>query len=156
MNRLTDYGIVLLTALATEGGSGLPARELAARTALPLPTVVKLLKLLGRAGLLVSHRGTKGGYSLARPAREVSMAEVIEALEGPLGITECHVPESCEHESLCPTRPNWMKVNRVLHDALERLTLEEMTRVTAPREPEPAFAGSGMPALPTAARSVVR
>ncbi len=128
MNKLTDYGVVLLTTFAREPAKGISARELSARTGIPQPTVVKLLKTLLKAGLLVSQRGTKGGYSLARTPEEVPVSTVIEALEGPLAITECSVPGSCEHERLCLARPNWTAVNQVIQEALSKVTLAEMTR----------------------------
>jgi len=138
MNKLTDYGVVLLTTFAREPAQGISARELSERTGIPQPTVVKLLKTLLKAGLLVSQRGTKGGYALARTPGEIPVSAVIEALEGPLAITECNVPGSCEHEKMCPARPNWTAVNAVIHEALARLTLAEMTRPAPPRPPCPA------------------
>ena len=84
MNKLTDYGVVLLTTFARDPGQGISARELSMRTGIPQPTVVKLLKTLLKAGLLVSQRGTKGGYALSQPPEEVPVSAVIEALEGPL------------------------------------------------------------------------
>ena len=92
MNKLTDYGVVLLTTFAREPAQGISARELSTRTGIPQPTVVKLLKTLLKAGLLVSQRGTKGGYALAKLPEEVPVSAVIEALEGPLAITECSMP----------------------------------------------------------------
>ena len=89
ITKQTDYGIVLLTHLAAHPDRHFNAPELAAEARLPLPMVSKILKLLAREGLLASHRGVKGGYSLARPAEEISMAEIIAALEGPIAITEC-------------------------------------------------------------------
>ena len=144
MNKLTDYGVVLLTTFAREPEHGISARELSTRTGIPQPTVVKLLKTLLKAGLLVSQRGTKGGYALAKLPEEVPVSAVIEALEGPLAITECGTPGTCEHEKVCPARPNWTAVNAVIHEALSRLTLAEMTR------PAPARAPCPTPLLPTA------
>ena len=150
MNKLTDYGVVLLTTFAHEPGLGISARELSLRTGIPQPTVVKLLKTLLKAGLLVSQRGTKGGYSLSRPPDEVPVSTIIEALEGPVAITECNVPGACEHERRCPARPNWAAVNEVIHDALSRLTLAQMTRPVAAR-PRPAMQ---LPTLEAPPRSV--
>lgn len=131
MTRLTDYGIMLLTHIA--GDPELlthNARDLAARSHLPLPTVSKILKVLARQGLLVAHRGVKGGFSLARRPEEVSVAEIISALEGPIAITECsvHAPRRCELERLCPVGSNWQRINQVVREALENITLSEMTR----------------------------
>ena len=113
ITKQTDYGIVLLTHLAAHAERQYNAPELAAEARLPLPMVSKILKLLAREGLLASHRGVKGGYSLARPAEEISMAEIIAALEGPIAITECISVESdCSHEALCPVRANWQPHQR--------------------------------------------
>jgi FeS assembly SUF system regulator len=129
MTRLTDYGVVLLTHIARE-----PTRltrnapELAAAAHLPLPTVSKILKILAREGLLVPHRGAKGGFSLARPAADITVAEIISALEGPIALTECsgHSRERCEIESLCPVSTPWRRINRAVFDALRCITLAEM------------------------------
>lgn len=132
MSKLTDYGILLLTHFATHPEQeGWSARELAAETRLPLPTVGKLLKTLTHEGLLTSHRGIKGGYSLARRPDEMTVASIVSALEGPIAITECNMPVAagpglCEHERGCPLRPNWQVVNRAIHDALESVTLAQM------------------------------
>jgi len=129
MTKLTDYGIMLLTHFARQpDGSMYNARDLAAAAGLPVPTVGKILKMLAREDLLVSHRGSKGGYSLARQPHEISVAEIIGALEGPVGLTECSVgPGTCDQESRCPTRSNWNRINRVVLEALKGITLSEMT-----------------------------
>ena len=90
ISKLADYGVSLLAALAADrGGEPHTARGMAGRVGLPLPTVSKILKALSRQGLLVSHRGVRGGYVLARPPEEITVAEIIRALEGPIGMTEC-------------------------------------------------------------------
>ena len=151
MNKLTDYGVVLLTTFARDPGQGISARELSMRTGIPQPTVVKLLKTLLKAGLLVSQRGTKGGYSLSRSPEEIPVSTIVEALEGPVAITECNVPGTCEHERRCPARPNWAAVNEVIHEALSRLTLAQMTRPVPAARPRPAMQ---LPALEAPPRSV--
>jgi FeS assembly SUF system regulator len=129
MTKLTDYGIVILTHFANHDDRvAHTARELAQETRLPLPTVGKLLKQLSRGGLLVSHRGTKGGYTLVRPPQEITVSSIIAALEGPVSITECNTPGMCEHERFCSVRPNWQVINRTILAALEGLTLAEMAR----------------------------
>src|SRR4051794_5397299 len=129
ITKQTDYGIVLLTHLAAHAERQYAAPELAAEARLPLPMVSKILKLLARDGLLASHRGVKGGYSLARPAEEISMAEIIAALEGPIAITECISVESdCSHEALCPVSANWRRINQAVRTALEGVSLAEMAR----------------------------
>jgi FeS assembly SUF system regulator len=129
ITKQTDYGIVLLTHLAANAERQYAAPELAAEARLPLPMVSKILKVLARDGLLASHRGVKGGYSLARAAEEISMAEIIAALEGPIAITECISVESdCSHEALCPVRGNWQRINLAVRTALEGITLAEMAQ----------------------------
>jgi Rrf2 family protein len=97
-------------------------------TRVPLPTVSKILKALAHAGVLVSHRGVGGGFALARPAEAISVGAVIEALEGPIALTEClgDDPHSCDIEAGCPVRSNWERINRVVRDALEGLSIADM------------------------------
>ena len=132
MSKLTDYGIVLLAELGSlHGENPHNARELAARTHLPLPVVSKLLKALAREGILVSHRGSKGGYGLARRPEEISVAEVIRVLEGPIALTECGThPGLCAQESLCQVRTPWRRINDVIRDALANVTLAELIHPT--------------------------
>src|SRR5260370_37864922 len=127
ITKQTDYGIVLLTRWATLPAGHLNAPDLAAEAQLPLPMVSKILKLLVREGVLVSHRGVKGGYSLARSPREISMAEIIAALEGPIAIPEC-IDEmgNCFHEPICQVRSNWHRINAAVRAALAGITLAEM------------------------------
>ena len=133
MAKLTDYGIVLLTQFAArQDASPMTARELAALAKLPQPTVGKLLKQLSHSGLLTSLRGTKGGYSLARPAGEITVAQIIEALEGPMALTECQAPGVCEQERFCSVKPNWLVINRTVRDALSNVTLADMSRPIRP------------------------
>lgn len=128
ITKQTDYGIVLLTHMAGQPERQVNAPELAAETQLPLPMVSKILKVLVREGLLLSHRGVKGGYSLGRLPIEITMAEIIAALEGPIAITECiDVSSDCSHERLCPVRSNWQRINAAVRGALEGITLAEMT-----------------------------
>lgn len=139
LSRLADYGVVLMTQLARHPESTRTAPEMAAQTGLPAPTVSKLLKRLAQAGLLVSHRGTKGGYALARQPEEISVAAVIGALDGPVMLTECmgHVGGTCEIEAMCPTRTNWRRINDAVHGALAQVSLAEMAVPfpTAPARP---------------------
>ena len=126
LNKLTDYGLVLMTAIA-QHPELLNARDLAAESQLPLPTVSKLLKELSHSGLLISHRGSKGGYSLSRNARQISVAEIIDALEGPIGFTECSVSAGrCDLEPSCVVRQNSKVISLALRGALENLTLGDL------------------------------
>jgi FeS assembly SUF system regulator len=133
ITRQTDYGIVLLTYMAGNLERRHNAPELAEEVRLPLPTVSKILKLLTREGLLVSHRGIKGGYSLARHPEEISMADVIACLEGPIAITECVDETGCIHESMCRVRGNWQRINEAIRAALGGISLAEMTHPLASR-----------------------
>jgi FeS assembly SUF system regulator len=134
ISKLTDYGVLLLTHLARDEQPVQSARDLAAASGLPLPTVSKVLKTLGRAGLLQSHRGTQGGFSLARPAKRISVAEIIAALEGPIALTDCSgtCRGVCELEAACPVRGHWRKITAVVHDALQALSLFDMAHAPPP------------------------
>ena len=130
ISKLADYGIVLMTYFArNEEGGVLTARELSETAKLPLPTVGKVLKSLSRAGLLVSHRGVKGGYSLADSADTISVADMIRAIDGPISLTECssQAPSLCEVENNCPVRSNWQRINHAVVTALSSLSLADMT-----------------------------
>ena len=129
ITRQTDYGIVLLTRFAAlPPGSVRNARDLAHEEGLPAPMVSKILKLLGRSGLLVSHRGATGGYHLARAADAITVGEIVAALEGPIALTECLQAglSPCSIEASCPTRPNWQRINQAIGDALKGVHLSDM------------------------------
>ncbi len=128
LSKLTDYGMVLMTCFArTQGGALRTARDLAAESRLPLPTVSKVLKALLQSGLLLSHRGIKGGYSLSRPATEISVAEIITALEGPVALTECSdLPGLCDFEPCCAIKQNQQVINQAVRGVLEKLTLSDL------------------------------
>jgi FeS assembly SUF system regulator len=134
LSRLSDYGIVLMAQLAGRAGSAPSnAREVAAEVHLPLPVVSKVLKALARCGLLVSHRGAKGGYSLARPPEEITAAEMIAALEGPIGLTECVAhPGQCVQEASCHVREPWQRINSVVRRALSDVTLADLVTHAPP------------------------
>ena len=128
LSKLTDYSILLMTLIAREEQQARAARDLADEASLPLPTVSKILKILLSHELLVSHRGVKGGYALARPAQEISVADVIGAMEGPIGLTECssNAADNCELLSFCPMRSNWAVISEALRDALQRVKLTDL------------------------------
>lgn len=155
LGRLTDYGILLMTRMAARPDAGLSAAELAADAHLPLPTVSKVLRLLAKQGLLISHRGAKGGYSLARPAHQISVAGIITAIEGPVALTLCTTVDhlgDCELEPHCPVRGHWQKINRALRAALEEMTLSDIAA------PPPISHASADPEerLPTAAHGTIK
>ena len=131
MTRLTDYGIMLLTLFARDEKHPMKsARDLSQEAKLPLPTVSKLLKELLQGGLLASHRGIKGGYSLARKPREISVAEIIAVLEGPIALTECSTDISglCDLEPSCPIKDNQRIISQVVRGALEKVMLSDLSQ----------------------------
>lgn len=150
LTKLTDYGTVMMSCMARETGRVFAATELAAASRVGLPTASKILKRLVAAELLRSVRGAKGGYRLARSAGEISLAQVITALEGPLGLTECSAGAGlCAQEGSCAIRPNWQAIDGVLRRVLEQTSLADLARppevpVAAPRGLHPR---QGTPSL---------
>jgi len=141
ISRMADYGVVLATRLATLDGAALRSvSQLAEETGIPGPTVAKALKALGRDGLVDSVRGAHGGYRLAAPPATVSVAEVIAAIEGPIGVTECGIEghADCDLTSRCDVRGNWQLINHAILTALESISLEQMAA-----EPEPVLVTLG-------------
>ena len=131
ISRLTDYATVILATLA--GGRLASAAEIAERTRIGLPTVSKLLKELQRAGLVRSVRGARGGYQLARPSASINAAEIIDAVEGPVALTECAGGAgNCEIESICRVGHGWQRISRAIRRALAEVSLDELVRRDAP------------------------
>jgi FeS assembly SUF system regulator len=127
--KLTDYGLVLMTSMARKTSAPVhTARDLASVTRLPLPTVSKLLKQLLQSGLLASHRGMNGGYSLAKEPADISLAEIITAIEGPIALTECStdVIGLCDLERSCPIKTNQRVVSEVVRGALQKVMLADL------------------------------
>jgi FeS assembly SUF system regulator len=140
MAKLTDYAIVLLAHLAQSGGRTLTAQELSTRSHVPMPTVSKLCKELSKAGLVRSQRGRHGGYDLARSADQISVAEIVELLEGPIGLTECSSAgnTACLIEAVCPARDTWDPVARAIQGALAGLPLSAIAPFRIGVPPAPA------------------
>lgn len=132
ISRIADYGVVLGTHLAALPYEDVRSvRDLAADTGIPQPTVSKILKQLAREGVVDSTRGARGGYRLARRPDEVTVAEVIAALEGPIGVTECGqvgADHDCELSARCNVRGNWQRINDAIAQALAGITLAEMAQ----------------------------
>ena len=128
LSKLTDYGIVLLAELARdEAAAPRGARELAETVDLPVPVVSKVLKMLARRSVLESQRGSKGGYSLSHRPSDLSVADIIGALEGPVALTECNLaPALCQHEDNCSVRGPWQVINHVVRQALSQMTLADL------------------------------
>jgi len=147
ISKLTDYGTIVMTYLAREADRLHAASEIAGEIKLAAPTVSKILKMLAREGLVTSYRGAKGGYTLARKADAISVVEIIDALEGPVGLTECgSTPGLCAQESSCSIRANWQHINGAVRQALANVTLAQMAQpvhiVSPPRPRTTARAGA--------------
>ncbi|NNE06827.1 MAG: SUF system Fe-S cluster assembly regulator [Xanthomonadales bacterium] len=136
ISKLSDYAIMVMVELSAQAGEIVSAHELAERTHLELPTVSKVLKLLGRAGLVQSFRGINGGYRMEKDAASTSVAQVIEAIEGPIAMTECSVEEGlCSQEALCSLRSNWQRISSAVARAMEGVSLAEMAKPLPRIEP---------------------
>ena len=131
MSKLTDYATVILSHLSDADGVLHTATDIASRTGLGLPTVSKLLKAMTRADLVTSVRGSHGGYRLARSPEEISAADVIDALEGPVAITACSSTEvGCDLEPVCRVGSAWQRINLAIRHALRDVTLAQLTEET--------------------------
>lgn len=148
ITKQADYGIVLMTHLSRNPDKLHTAPELASQTQLPLPIASKVLKLLARAELLNAHRGVKGGYTLARTPKAISVAEVIQAVEGPIALTECVEGSlsECSMESFCPLQDPWQLINQAVHQALSSITLAQMVGSSSHLRPSntPTTAGTSL------------
>ena len=140
ISRLTDYATVLLATLASEPQRVQTAASLAGQTRLAAPTVSKLLKQLQRAGLVTSTRGLHGGYQLARPAAEISAAAILDALEGPVALTDCSAGHGqCEIEQTCRVGRVWQRLNLAIRRALYDVSLAQLAGLDAPPGRLPAL-----------------
>ncbi len=136
VTKLTDYASVVLSVLAARPDDVLSATGLAEQAGLEVPTVAKVLKPLAQAGLVEAFRGVNGGYRLARDADAISLIDIVEAIEGPLGMTQCSVHAGrCGIEHSCGVRANWRRINDVVADALRGVTLAEMLSPIPARAP---------------------
>jgi FeS assembly SUF system regulator len=128
LSRLADYGVALAGRMASSPERSFNAFDLAEAAGLPAPTVSKILALLARGGVLLSQRGAKGGYRLARGPSEISLAEIIGALDGPIALTLCleQGDGACDVEQLCPSRRGWHSINDAIRKAFEDVSLAEM------------------------------
>lgn len=143
ISRLTDYGTLVLAYLSADEAGLTSAAEVASATGIALPTVSKLLKSLAKAKLVTSTRGAQGGYRLARPGGEISAADIIDALEGPVHITECSADDShCDFESTCNVGGAWQRINVAIRRALGDISLNDLKRTEAP---VPRFEFAGLP-----------
>lgn len=154
ISRLSDYAIVILLELARQPLSQGNAKTLAAATALSLPTVGKLLKLLSSAGIVLSQQGRGGGYRLASPPSDLSLAQIIEAIDGPIAMTECaSAQHDCTREDHCSARPHWALLNQNLRAMLTEITL---ARLLAPCEASPVWFPTNTGRIPVLAPALSR
>ena len=129
VSKLTDYATVVMTALADAPERVHSAQELAEKARLELPTVSKLLKQLAHAALVESFRGVNGGYRLARAPDRISIADIVIAMEGPIGMTECSAQAGlCGHEPHCGVRVNWRRINQAIAQALAGVSVADMLK----------------------------
>ncbi len=129
ISKMTDYAIMVMVQLNASKGEVLSAQALAERSRLELPTVSKVLKLLVKDGLVESYRGPSGGYSMKQDARDISVAKIIAAIEGPIAMTECSVEEGlCAQEAMCSLRGNWQRISMAVAEAMEGVSLAEMAQ----------------------------
>jgi FeS assembly SUF system regulator len=134
LSRLTDYAVAALVRLsAAEGVETSPG--ISAAIGIPEPTVAKVLKILAGHGLVVSTRGARGGYRLGRPLAEISVAEIIVAVDGPIALASCVEGSggSCESQTLCPVAGRWDPVNTAIRSALQNISLADMAQAALPR-----------------------
>lgn len=131
ISKLADYGTVVMVYLARHVQELCNARDIALHTHLTVPTVSKILKSLTSAGLLTSVRGVAGGYRLRRPAAEVSVAQIIFALEEHRGFTECSVqPNDCSLQRVCTIQGNWRLISHAIETALDSVSLDTLAKPT--------------------------
>jgi FeS assembly SUF system regulator len=132
ISKLTDYATVLLGALAQAPERQQTAAALAARTRIGAATASKVLKQLHRAGLVASTRGLRGGYQLARPASAISAADILDALEGPVTLTDCAAGQGhCGIESTCRVGRAWQRVNDAIRRSLHDVSLAQLAGLDA-------------------------
>ena len=130
LSNMADYAVVMMSAASRHCGTArISATDLANETGIALPTTQKLVSILSKAGLLRSARGTGGGISLARPAAAINLADIIEAVEGPIAMTSCVDTgnHSCAMEGNCRVQPHWPVVNNAVRGALAGVSLTSLT-----------------------------
>lgn len=132
LSKMTDYGVVIMSEMARKPERTMTAPDVSLYTGLPVPTAAKILRILAKSPFLNSHRGAHGGYKIAMAPKDISIAEIVRAMEGPVAVTSCvddNGPD-CTVESCCPMRGGWEKINRALNTALEEVTLADMCHDT--------------------------
>ncbi len=144
LTNLADYAVVVMTAAARCPDAKLSAAAVAATTGIPAPTVAKLMGTLARGGLLIASRGVAGGFTLAAAPGAISVAAIVEAVDGPIALTNCVASlaggaggagnaHDCAIEGHCGVRGHWAPINRAVRDALAAVTLAELVRTPVPK-----------------------
>jgi Fe-S cluster assembly protein SufB len=129
ISKLADYATVIMNYLATAPEQIFSAAQIAKHIHVSIPTVSKVLKILQEAGLVVSLRGALGGYKLAMPAEEITLAQIVTAIEGQLAITECNIDANqCMHHSVCTVKSSWQLINKIIFKALASWTLADLKK----------------------------
>ncbi|HVV68063.1 MAG TPA: SUF system Fe-S cluster assembly regulator [Gammaproteobacteria bacterium] len=129
ISKLADYATVIMHHLAVQPDQWVSASEIAEQVHLAIPTVSKILKMLCEASLVISARGTGGGYKLGKPASAISVAEVVTAIEGKPSLTECaQGAQLCVQEGVCAVKHNWRAINRFVFNTLQNVTLADMAQ----------------------------
>ena len=128
LTNLADYAVVLMCEMS-HADTRLSAQDLSGATSIPAPTVAKILNALGKGRLLTSHRGLKGGFSLSRPAPDISVADIIEAIDGPISLTHCAETgtSDCCFDDICQMRPRWQLINNAVRGALVDVRLSDIS-----------------------------
>ncbi len=152
LSRLADYAVVLMTHIGQHPGPVHNAADVAIATAIPVPTVAKLLAKLARRGLLSSTRGVKGGYALARLASTISVGEIVAVLDGPIALTQCikEGPGGCDLEPVCPSRVGLHRINVAVRKALDDVSLAD---IATPALAVQVTARRALPHRPSAAKA---
>lgn len=133
VSKLTDYAMVIMAHFAAHPDVIHQAAGLAQQTGIARPTTSKLLKILTKCGFLTSHRGATGGYQLARDANEITITDLLEALEGPLALTECAIDqELCAVALNCVIKSPWQRINSIIYQTLSQITLNDLTKSRLP------------------------
>lgn len=145
LSKLADYAVIIATHLAMHSDRQMTAAVLAQETTLPRATVAKILKSLAHAGIVAGARGAAGGYRLARDASLISVVQVVSAIDGSMGVTQCTIHDDCKRSAFCSTRPHWHRINIAVSAALGAITLAEMANPFGLPPARPAS-----PAQPTA------
>ena len=138
LNKMTDYAVVMLSHLAVDVNRVVSATELARGSALPLPSVSKLMKQLSRAGILTSQRGASGGYRLGRAPKDISIADIVTILEGPIALTACieGADTSCDAIPQCSLSGHWNQVNHAIQVALDSVSLADLINADHAQAPK--------------------